>query len=79
MVVATVFRSGNRKLAISRPVFRSEWGSEATDGNHTNEMHTIRERLLMFPHLLLNLRLKIAESGGPKGHRSGGESLASAR
>lgn len=26
------------------------------------------ECLLTFPHLLLNLRLKIAENGGPKGH-----------
>lgn len=42
-------------------------------------MHTYRERLLIFPDLLLNLRLKIAENGGPKGLWSRGESLASAR
>jgi hypothetical protein len=35
-------------------------------------MHTYRERLLIFPNLLLNLRLKIAENGGPKGQRSKG-------
>ena len=44
-----------------------------------SEMCMLLERLLMFAHLLLNLRLKIAENGGPNGHRSRGESLASAR
>ena len=52
---------------------------QETDVHHTNEMHTYRERLLIFPDLLLNLRLKIAENGGPKGLWSRGESLASAR